>query len=780
MNERTLHVLEFDKVISLLEEKTATSVGRELVNRSFPSTDIDTVHRLQAETDEAVHIIRLNKSLPLAYVTNITEHVERSKIGGILDTEACLQIAQMIYVGRNIKMFIEQLEELDEVPHINDIVSTLFSLRHLEKDIKDKIDEHGDFFDDASSNLRSIRSAIRTYESRVRERLQHITKTKSKMLSDAIVTIRNNRYVLPVKHEYRSAIGGIVHDQSSSGQTLFMEPRAVIQINNALQQEFVKEKQEIERILRLLTEQIAIHASEILHNLNTIANIDFINARAKLAVEMKAAKPSLNDEGVIDVKQARHPLIPTREVVANDIALGEDYTAIVITGPNTGGKTVTLKTLGLLTLMAQSGMQVPALDGCRLAVFKKVFADIGDEQSIEQNLSTFSSHMTNIVDIMKQVDERSLILFDEIGAGTDPQEGAALAMALLDEVIEKEARIVATTHYPELKAYGYNRESVMNASVEFDVETLRPTYRLLMGVPGRSNAFEISSRLGLSDEIIEQAKSYLGVDSKNVENMISALEETRKAAEEKLADANSLMEESSSLHRELERKWTAFEEKRNALYKKAEEKAEKALQQAREEAEIIVSEVRKMKDQTMWKEHEWIEARKLLEEAQPELVEEKQAKIKTEKQKHELSVGDEIKHTSLQQNGEIIEKKNDNEFIIQVGPMRVTAHKKDLQYIGKAKSEPETTFTSVIKTKAPVKSEIDLRGKRYEEAMYELESYMDRAVMENYSRVTIIHGRGTGALRKGVESFIERSAYIKSSRFGGEGEGGSGVTIVEL
>src|SRR5699024_4694990 len=312
---------------------------------------------------------------------------------------------------------------------------------------------------------------------------------------------------------------------SSSGQTLFMEPGAVIQINNSLQQEFIKEKQEIERILRQLTEKIATHAEELIHNMHVIANIDLIYSRAKLAVKMDAAKPILNDEGIIDVKQARHPLIPKNEVVANDIALGEQFNAIVITGPNTGGKTVSLKTIGLLTLMAQSWMQVPALDVCKLAIFDKIFADIGDEQSIEQNLSTFSSHMTNIVDIMEQVDQHTLVLFDEIGAGTDPQEGAALAMALLDEVIAKGARIVATTHYPELKAYGYNREKVMNASVEFDIETLRPTYRLMMGVPGRSNAFEISSRLGLRDDIINQAKSYLGVDSKNVENMITALED---------------------------------------------------------------------------------------------------------------------------------------------------------------------------------------------------------------------------------------------------------------
>lgn len=778
MNERTLQVLEFDKVLQLLKEETSTLIGKELVEQVKPLPTFDEVLHLQDETDEAVRIIQLNQSIPLAHVENIADYIQRSKIGSILAPEACLHVAQVIYVGRNIKNFIEQLVDTEPLPHLEEIVRQIVPLRQLEIEIKEKIDDHGDFYDDASSTLRSIRSTIRTYEARVREKLQQITRTKGKMLSDTIITIRNDRYVLPVKHEYRSAIGGIVHDQSASGQTLFMEPKEVIPLNNSLQHEFVKEKQEIEKILRELTEKIANHADELLHNMKMIAQIDLIYARAKLAQKMKAVKPELNHEGIIDLKQARHPLIPIDEVVANDISLGESYHAIVITGPNTGGKTVTLKTIGLLTLMAQAGMQIPAFEGSRLAVFPKVFADIGDEQSIEQNLSTFSSHMTNIVDIMKEVDEQTLVLFDEIGAGTDPQEGAALAMALLDEVTEKNARVVATTHYPELKAYGYNRKSVMNASVEFDVETLRPTYRLMMGVPGRSNAFEISARLGLQNKIIDRAKSYLGVDSKNVENMIAALEQTRKQAEREWDEAHLILEESERLHKELKKKWEEFEQKRDELFKRAEEKANKAIQDAKEEAELIVQELREMKGKVNWKEHEWIEARKLLDEAQVHLVEEKEEQA--DETDHTFEVGDEIKHKMLQQTGEIIEKKNENEYIIQLGMMRVTAKKNDLQYIGKAKTNVEQPVTQIVTSSQPVKTEIDLRGKRYEEALHELEEYIDRAILEGYPRVTIIHGRGTGALRKGVEEFIKRSPHIKSSRYGGEGEGGSGVTIVEF
>lgn len=782
MNERTLHVLEFNKVIDLLMEETASSVGKEAVQKLTPQTDMEIVQRLQNETDEALHVLRLDKPVPFSQVYDITESLKRSRIGSMLDTTECLQIAQTIYTGRNVKGFIEKFEE--DLPLLKEMVEEITPLKFLEKEIKSKIDDHGDVVDDASSKLKGIRQTIRTYESRIRERLQQLTRTKSKMLSDAIVTIRNNRYVLPVKHEYRSAIGGIVHDQSSSGQTLFMEPRAIIDLNNQLQQAILKEKQEIKVILQRLTSEIAEHEEALLINIDVIANLDCIFARASLAVKMKAAKPTLNQKGIIDMKQARHPLIPMEDVVASDIAIGEDYHAIVITGPNTGGKTVTLKTIGLSTLMAQSGLQIPAFDGCKLAVFNKVFADIGDEQSIEQNLSTFSSHMTNIVNIMEQVDEKSLVLFDEIGAGTDPQEGAALAMAILDEVINREARVVATTHYPELKAYGYNREFVMNASVEFDVETLRPTYRLLMGVPGRSNAFEISDRLGLQKEIIDHAKSYVGVDSKNVENMIAALEKTRKEAEKELEEANRILEESEQLRADLKKEWNNFERKKTELYKKAEEKAEKALQKAREEAQIIVDEVRQMKDKAMWKEHEWIEARKMLDEAQPELVKEEKVEDVRADQR-ELEVGDEIKHKTLQQTGQVIEKKNKNEYVIQVGVMKITAKRKDLIFVKKAKDEREDSPTRPVShmittSGGTVKTELDLRGERYEDALLKLEKYIDDALVQGYPRVTIIHGKGTGALRKGVEKFIQSHPYIKSHRLGGQNEGASGVTVIEF
>ncbi|AXI09632.1 endonuclease MutS2 [Oceanobacillus sp. 143] len=779
MNERILRVLEFKKIIDQLAGNAATSIGKEMAASLKPSTELAKVITLQNETDEAVQIIRLNKVIPLGGITDIRASVKRSVIGGVLSTEECLDVANTIYGGRQVKSFLGNLEE--NLPILKELAEGITSLRELEQQIKSCIDDHGYMMDSASQKLRGIRSSIRSFESRVREKLDSYTRSNSKMLSDAIVTIRNDRYVIPVKQEYRAVIGGIVHDQSSSGQTLFMEPRAIVDLNNQLQEATIKEKQEVDRILAELSGEIAAEEMVLLENIKILATIDFIAARAKLSQQMKAAKPTMNDRGIIKMKQARHPLIPSDVVVANDVEIGESYTSIVITGPNTGGKTVTIKMVGLCTLMAQSGLQVPALDGCELAVFKEVFADIGDEQSIEQNLSTFSSHMTNIVSIIKQVDQDSLVLFDELGSGTDPGEGAALAMSILDEVIERDARVIATTHYPELKAYSYNREKVINASVEFDVESLQPTYRLLIGVPGRSNAFEISKRLGLDETIIERARGLIGVDSKSVENMIASLEESQLGAERDYEAANQVLQESEQLRDEIAREWKQFEQQREALYKKAEEKAEKAIQEAREEAEMIVEEIRNMKTNVTLKEHEWIEAKKMLEEAKPNLSKKKDLNPKTQLEETKtLQPGDDVKLLSMNQKGEILNQVNDNEYLVQVGIMKVKVKRQDLQLLGKQKETIEKPVATIKGSNYHVSTELDLRGERYEDALLRLEKYIDDAILAGYPRVSIIHGKGTGALRKGVQDYVKKHPSIASSRAGESGEGGSGVTVIEF
>ncbi|MFG6119027.1 MULTISPECIES: endonuclease MutS2 [Thalassobacillus] len=780
MNQRVFHVLEYKKIIDQLTAHAASSLGKNRALALKPSTELDEVKQWQNETDEAAQVIRLHGSVPLGGIFDIKPSIKRTIIGGVLSPLECLDVASTIYGGKQIKRFIEQMEE-PEAPILRKLVDGIEPLGELERNIRGCIDDHGHVMDGASEKLRTIRSRIRTYESRVRDKMDNYTKSKSKMLSDAIVTIRNERYVLPVKQEYRGAIGGIVHDQSASGATLFIEPQAIVDLNNQLQEAKVQEKHEIDRILKELSEAIAADESFLYQNVELLEQIDFMFARAKLGHSMKAAMPAMNDQGVIKMKQARHPLIDKEEVVANDIELGESFTSIVITGPNTGGKTVTLKLVGLCTLMAQSGLQVPALDGCEMAVFENVFADIGDEQSIEQNLSTFSSHMTNIVDILKQVNDRTLVLFDELGAGTDPQEGAALAMSILDEVVSRNARVIATTHYPELKAYGYNREGVINASVEFDIQTLQPTYRLLIGVPGRSNAFEISRRLGLDEQVIETAKGHVGSDSKSVENMIASLEASTRGADRDYEEAEKVLQQAQELHEELQKKWTQFEDKREQLYQRAEQKAEKAVERARAEAEEIVSELRNRKQQADFKEHEWIEARKTLEDARPELADRKQKEKKpVSKGERKLKSGDEVKVLSLNQTGTIIDVISDNEFQVQVGIMKVKVKRKDLEYIKSEQPLKEKPMATVKGKGYHVKTELDLRGERYEEALHRLEKYVDDAILAGYPQVSIIHGKGTGALRNGVKSFADRHPSVKSHRSGGMNEGGGGVTVLEL
>ncbi|GAB1762331.1 endonuclease MutS2 [Priestia megaterium] len=786
MQSRIFHVLEFNKVKEQLQQKVASSLGREKVANLIPSTQYEEVVKWQEATDEATTVLRLRGNVPLGGIFDVRPSVKRAEIGGTLSSNELLDVASTIYAARQVKQFIEQVVEDEDLqlPIITEHIEKLMPLPEVEQTIKMSIDENGTVLDGASDQLRGIRQKLRSTESRIREKLESLIRSSSaqKMLSDAIVTIRNERFVIPVKQEYRSAYGGIVHDQSSSGATLFIEPQAIVTLNNELQEAKVKEKQEIERILIALTVQVAEVANELRQNVYLLGELDFMFAKGRYSHELKASKPKMNDRGYIKLVKAKHPLIAQEDVVANDIELGDQYTSIVITGPNTGGKTVTLKTLGLFTLMAQAGLQIPALDGSEMAVFKHVFADIGDEQSIEQSLSTFSSHMVNIVDILQKVDHESLVLFDELGAGTDPQEGAALAISILDQVYERGARVVATTHYPELKAYGYNREGVVNASVEFDIETLSPTYKLLIGVPGRSNAFEISKRLGLSAEVIERAKGYIGSETNKVENMIASLEDSRRQSEHELEEAEQLRKEAQKLHKELQSQIIEFNEKRDKLYEKAEEKAQATVQAASEEAEKIISDLRKMsqKNHALVKEHELIEARKRLEDAVPTLEKSKKKPAVPKKQERTLQAGDEVKVLSWGQKGTLVERVSNNEWQVQMGIMKMKVKEKDLEYISSPKPVETKPLATVKGKDYHVNLELDLRGERYENALIRVEKYIDDALLANYPRVSIIHGKGTGALRKGVQEYLKNHRSVKNIRFGEASEGGSGVTVVEF
>lgn len=785
MNERVIRVLEFDKIKEALAKHATSSLGKEKAENLQPSSNFDEVVKWQEETDEAVKVLRLKGQVPLGGIFDIRASLKRAQIGGDLSASELLDVASTIYAGRQIKNFIEAMvEDGIELPLLDDYVKQIKPLAELERNIKNCIDDHGHVMDGASDKLRTIRQTLRSTESRIREKLENMTRSQSaqKMLSDAIITIRNERFVIPVKQEYRHAYGGIVHDQSASGATLFIEPQVVVDLNNQLQETKAKEKQEIDRILHELTMSVAEEAGLLYENVEILAEIDFIFAKAFYSQHIKASKPKMNKRGIIKLYKARHPLIDPKNCVPNDIFLGEDYSAIVITGPNTGGKTVTLKTIGLLTLMAQAGLQIPALDDSEMTVFSSVFADIGDEQSIEQSLSTFSSHMTNIVEILKHVDENSLVLFDELGAGTDPQEGAALAIAILDDVYMCGAKVVATTHYSELKAYSYNRTGVINASVEFDVETLSPTYKLLLGVPGRSNAFEISKRLGLSERIIANAKNYVSNETNKVENMIFSLEQSQKKAEQEWIEAEKIRKYAEELHHELQQQIIAFNEERNKLLEKAEEEAREAVEKAKKEAEAIIRDLQKMKQSAAdsIKEHEMIEARKKLEEAVPSL-QKKHKQTPTKKQiKKKLLPGDEVKVISLDQKGHIVEKISEEEFQVQIGILKMKVKANDLEYISSPTPIEKKPLATVRGSDHHVKLELDLRGERYEDAIVKVEKYIDDALLASYPRVSIIHGKGTGALRKGVHEFLKNHRHVKSFRLGEMAEGGSGVTVVEL
>ncbi|MBU9672946.1 endonuclease MutS2 [Planococcus sp. CP5-4] len=782
--ERALRTLEFYKIREEVAAFCTSSLGKDLVKELLPSTDIAEVNRLLEEMDEAAQLLRIKNNVPMGGISDIRPHAKRAQIGGSLSPVELMEVSSTIRASRILRHFLEAIdaEEDIDIPHFMEKKESMPILTQLEHDINACIDDNGTVVDSASSELRSIRQSLRAQESRVREKLESLIRGRnaSKMLSDSIVTIRNDRFVIPVKQEYRSHYGGIVHDQSSSGQTLFIEPDAVVQANNEVRRLKLKEREEIDRILLMLSMKVQEVAHELFTLVGVLAEVDLILAKAKYGQAHKCSKPEMNTEGYINLRKARHPLIPQDEVVPNDIEFGRDITAIVITGPNTGGKTVTLKTVGLSTLMAQAGLPVPALEGSELAVFDQIFADIGDEQSIEQSLSTFSSHMVNIVDILEQFDENSLVIFDELGAGTDPQEGAALAISLLDEVHGRGARVIATTHYPELKAYGYNREGVANASVEFDVETLSPTYRLLIGVPGRSNAFEISKRLGLPEHIISHAKSFTGTDRKEVDSMIASLEKSRREAERDAEETRSVLEESETLKEDLAKRLTEYESRKELLEDKAKEKARKIVDQARAEAETVIKELRQMQltQQTGVKEHQLIDAKKRLENAMPENRVLKKAKKQNEPVV--LKPNDEVKVLSYGQKGSLVEKVSDTEWIVQVGILKMKLPESDLSYTKPEKQKETRTMTSLKGREGYTKMELDLRGERYEDALSRVEKYLDDALLANYHQVSIIHGKGTGALRQGVQQYLKKHPRVKSYRFGEPGEGGSGVTVAEL
>lgn len=781
MRQKTLDVLEFDKIKSFVANEAISDLGREKVAEMSPATDFETVEFQINETDEISQIYNKHRLPSLSGLSKVAQYIHRSTIGGVLNVTELNAIKRLIQVQNQFKTFYNQLLEEDEevkYPILDSQMAQLPILTDLFKDINDKCDAH-DLYDHASYELQSIRSKISSTNQRIRQNLDRVVKSQAnqKKLSDAIVTVRNDRNVIPVKAEYRQDFNGIVHDQSASGQTLYIEPSSVVEMNNQISRLRNDEAVERERILAELTSQVAVESDALLLAESIMGHLDFLIAKARYARAIKGTKPTFHKERTVYLPNAYHPLLDHNTVVANTIEFVDDIETVIITGPNTGGKTVTLKTLGLIIVMAQSGMLIPTLDGSQLSVFENVYCDIGDEQSIEQSLSTFSSHMKNIVEILKEADKNSLILFDELGAGTDPSEGAALAMSILDHVRNLGALVMATTHYPELKAYSYNREGVMNASVEFDVETLSPTYKLLMGVPGRSNAFDISKKLGLSLNIINKAKTMIGTDEQEINNMIESLEKNSKRVDEQRIELDRLVKEAQATHDELAKQYQQYQNYEKSLMDEAKEKANQRVKSATKEADAILKELRELRDQkgADVKEHELIDKKKQLDDQ----YEAKSIKQNVQKQKYDkIQAGDEVKVLSYGQKGEVLELVGEEEAVVQMGILKMKLPIEDLEKMKKKKEKPTKMVTR--SNRQTVKTELDLRGYRNEDALIELDQYLDQAVLSNFEQVYIIHGKGTGALQKGVQQHLKRHKSVKTFRGGMPSEGGFGVTVASL
>lgn len=779
--KQAIQILEFHKIKQTVESLCASSLGLKRVALLMPSTDEKQVEYTLNQSDEALKIILALGEAPLGGVSDITEPIKRAKISALLSANELLSISRLLYAVSQLKAFSDRLTDIKvEAPIFMSQVDSLVSLNRLQSAINDCIDETGSVLDSASPELRTIRRAIQATESRIKERLNQVVAERRNKLTDGIVTIRNERYVVPVRAEAKNTFGGTVHDQSSSGNTYFIEPKEVVDLNNKLQEYLVEERREIERILRALTEEVKKFVDELSVNVDVLSEIDFMFAKGKYARLIHGIRPKMNQKGIIRLVGARHPLIDARTVVANDIEIGDEYTTIVITGPNTGGKTVTLKTVGLLTLMAQSGLLIPAHASSQLAIFDHVFADIGDEQSIEQSLSTFSSHMTNIVRIMERLTVNSLILFDELGAGTDPKEGASLAISILDYVKVRGARTIATSHYPELKAYAYECDDVINASVEFDIETLSPTYRLLVGVPGRSNAFEISKRLGLKEAILEAARTRVETTKTELTDLITKLEDRGLELDREIQGLQQQNQEVEQMRLDYERKIAKFEAEREKLLEQIKKEAFENIRQAKEEAEQIVADLRQAKkaaDLTI-KDHELTEKLTALKASEAKQAEQFKRKARN---KAPLKPGDEVMVLSLNRQGELIEQTKNGEWMVQLGMMKVNIKADDLEYLRKSVKKKDTAKGKMIhKRRTDIGIQLDLRGERYEDAILRLDKYMDEVLLAGYQTVTIIHGHGTGALRQGVHKYLKQNKHVASFRFGGAGEGGTGATVVEL
>jgi len=779
---RELRVLEFTKMREQLASFCVTPMGAELCMQLVPYHDFSQVSRSLDETEEATVLIAYMGGQPLVWFGDVREQLALAEKGAALSPKALLDIAGCLRASRAARTAL--VKEREDTPILTGLASRLTTLPSVEQEITDAILSEDEIADRASAELSAIRRQMRAANERMRDKLNSMIHSSSfsKYLQDSIITMRGDRYCIPVKSECRSNVPGLVHDQSSSGATLFIEPIAVVEMGNDLKQLRAKEKQEITRILQALSDQIAPRAGELRNNIDILNHLDFAFAKGLLAKDMSAVLPKLNRRGFIKIIRGRHPLIDRETVVPTNLWLGEDFTTLIITGPNTGGKTVTLKTVGLLTLMAQAGLHVPAELGTELAVFDHVYADIGDEQSIEQSLSTFSSHMKNIVYITQHVTGNDLALFDELGAGTDPTEGAALAQTILASLLSRKVRTMATTHYSELKAFALTTPGIENASVEFDVATLRPTYRLSIGIPGKSNAFEISRKLGLSEELIENARQLLSQNDVRFEDVIANAEYHRQIAERERQMAEDTRQETVHLRDEAEKLRREMEQSRDKNMKKAKEDAKRVMENARREADAIIAELKAIKKQAATPEHEVQALKKRMEKGIDELSE----GLSQPSDVHFISpknvrIGEQVEIVNLKTRGTVLTlPDNKGEVQIQAGIMKLKAHLTQLRLVEPAKEKKSMVLTKTGAATRSVPLELDVRGMAQDEALPEVDRYLDEATLAGLHEVSIIHGKGTGVLRMGIQRHLKGHMDVKSFRLGVYGEGEDGVTVVTL
>lgn len=790
MNQKTLTKLEFDKIISLLEAEAGSFRGRQLCHRLKPMTDLEKINTYQEQTAAAYTRIVRKGRISFSDAAPVEESMKRLEIGGALSITELLRICRLLSNTARAKSYGRHDTQEDAADCLDAYFDQLEPLTVLTNEIERCIISEEEISDDASSTLKQIRRSIGNINDKVHSTLSGLVNGSLRTyLQDPIITMRGDRYCIPVKAEYRSQVQGLIHDQSSTGSTLFIEPMAVVKLNNDLKELYAKEQEEIQVILARLSEDTAQYIEEIRVNYRAMTDLDFIFARGALALSMRASRPVLNAEGRIHIREGRHPLLDQKKVVPITVSLGEDFTLLIVTGPNTGGKTVSLKTVGLFTLMGQAGLHIPAGDRSELAVFHQVYADIGDEQSIEQSLSTFSSHMTNIVSFLRKVDERSLVLFDELGAGTDPTEGAALATAILSHLHQRNIRTMATTHYSELKVYALSTPGVENACCEFDVESLRPTYRLLIGIPGKSNAFAISGKLGLPDYIIEDAKKLLSEQDVSFEDLLTDLETSRRTIEKERDEIAAYRKEAEEIKEKAARQQEKLNEQRDRIIREANEKANAILREAKEVADETIRNFHKFgKDNIsvaeMEKERERL--RKKIKDTSGSAVTEKR-KPKKNYKPEDFKLGESVKVLSMNLVGTIASRPDSRGNVtVQMGILRSQVNISDLEIVNEPSAyEPKklnrTSKGKIRMSKSlSVSPEINLLGRTVDEAVAELDKYLDDALLSHLNTVRVVHGKGTGALRKGIHEYLRRQKHVKSYHLAEFGEGDAGVTIVEL